>query len=267
MRLQITTGHCCEQVREVAEHGAALRALAERPLPPAVAAQTVVLPGELQEDEQRIVAALRVTHPELAGQLAALLSAQGPQALDQLVVLLPSWATNPPIEFWSAVHQLCNAADRFTTARDAALREADDPRADRPGALIKAAVSAYAAGDESTADRLYGDARRLEADHPAVLLCAAQRVSGHAERLTLADRAVPRTDRERAWQQAERALALLGLGHDEEAASAAAASFELNPHGPGVEAKHLTSRDRRSQRVPASRRRTPQSCDGSRLAW
>lgn len=219
-----------------------LRDAIERPTAsPAQATQALVFATELGDDQQRILSALRRTHARLAAQLAGMLDARGPEALDELLTVPPSWAGDPPFEFWSAVSQLANAAVRFSTGRDAALREADDPCADRPAALIQAAQSAFAEADDVTGNRLYSDAEKLEKDHPSVLLCAAQRAVGHAERLKLADRVKPRTDRQRAWQQAERALALLGLGNVGEATAAAAASVALNPHGAGLEAKHVVT--------------------------
>jgi hypothetical protein len=233
-------GGVLEQLQHLNDNSDALRLAAERPgsvEQPAPAA--AVFLGDFDGDQQWILDELRRSSPQLAVRLAQVLAAKGPDGLEELVRVPPSWAEDAPAELWRALNALANAAGRFGAARRAAEIEADAPEADRADALVRAARSAYAAEEDAIGGKLSRAAEALEADHPSVLLLAASRAHGHAERLALAERAEPRTDRQRAWKEAELAFALLGLNRLEEAATAAAESVKLNPHGVGPEAQFV----------------------------
>ncbi|HST38424.1 MAG TPA: hypothetical protein VLK58_02895, partial [Conexibacter sp.] len=199
----------------------------------------LVLPGDLNEDQERAIATFAETDSRLAAKLAALVTSSGVAALDGLLSVLPAWARDAPPQFWAAVSVLASDAGRHATALAAARREADEPTADRAAALVRAARAAYASGDDTLGDDLAHDAGVLEPDHPATLLLAAGRASDHTERLELAERARPRTKRQHAEQQAQRAFALIGLDRFDEAEEAAAESTKLDPHGNGLEAGYL----------------------------
>ena len=96
----------------------------------------LILPGDLAAHQERVLAQLRDRDDTAAGRLASLLQSQGVTALDGLVALPPPWTEGAPPQLWAAVNRLANTAGRFSTARAAALREAEDPAADRGAALV-----------------------------------------------------------------------------------------------------------------------------------
>jgi hypothetical protein len=211
-----------------------------RPTPSVTAQVALILPGDLAAHQERVLAQLRDRDDTAAGRLASLLQSQGVTALDGLVALPPPWTEGAPPQLWAAVNRLANTAGRFRTARAAALREAEDPAADRGAALVRAARSAYYESDAAAVKRLVEDVVALGDDsHPALLLFESERALTHLERLSLAERVVPRDDDQRAAQLAQRAFAHLGMGHAAEAHDLAVRSLEIDPYAGGQEAKQL----------------------------
>jgi hypothetical protein len=211
-----------------------------RPMPSVAAQVALILPGDLVAHQERVLARLRDRDAATAGRLAALLQSQGAAALDGLVAVPPAWAEGAPPQLWAAVNRLANAAGRFRVARAAALREAEDPAADRGAALVRAARSAYYENDVAAVTALVEDVLALgDENDPALLLFESERAPTHVERLALAERVEPRDDDQRAAQLAQQAFAHLGMGHAKEARELAVRSLEIDPHAGGQEAKHL----------------------------
>ncbi|MDA0168437.1 hypothetical protein OJ998_05000 [Solirubrobacter taibaiensis] len=205
----------------------------------ATAQVQLILPGDLADHQQRVLARLRADDPARAGQLAALLHAQGVDALDSLVRVPPVWAGAAPSAFWVAVHRLAVAEGRWQTALRAAQCEAENPAADRAAALVRAARASHYGGDNEPASASIEKAAEIDERHPALLLFRAELARTHTERLAWAEKALPIDDEQRAAQKAQIAFALLGQGLIEDGQAAAEESVRLDPHGGGREALHL----------------------------
>jgi len=212
----------------------------------------LVLAVGLREDDQRHLDQLAATDNEAAARLAQHLSRGGVEAVEALARYPEAWTEAMPAAFWRATGSILLGTARLDAARVAFEREADHPDVDdRAVALVAAARAADAAGDVTARDDLMARARGVHDDHPSVLLLQASLQTNATERLRLADAAQPLTKTQLSWKEAERALALLGLGEDEAAAKAAAASIAADDTSRSREAMSVATIVGAVDRLPA----------------
>ena len=211
------------------------------PAPPRV----LLLASSFDEAQQRHLDALLQQDAAAAGRLGELLEARGVDGLAEVVRSPPGWAAEESAAFWQAAGRILTEAGRLADAEQAFVHQAERPDVeDRAAALIDAARCAEAdgrPGGQAAADDFLAAAMAVDAAHPQVLLFVASRAEDAAERLTLTDAVTVAEDRQVGRKEAQRAIALLGLGRYEEAHGAAATSSAAAPHGGGRELATLAT--------------------------
>jgi hypothetical protein len=238
---------------ELAEQQAQMAAGIERvsAVSPTPARAILTLPGDLQDEQARLLAELRDDDASAAANLGALVSARGLEGLDELVAVPPGWALQARPGLWRCVGRLALLGGRFSTAKAAFVKEADAPDVtDRVAALVAAARAANAGDDHQVAEEFRVQAKLLDDQHPGVLLERAERAEDPEEQLRLAESAVPRTAREHAWRESQRAMSFLRLGRFPEALDAAAESIRHDQFGPGKETEALATIFRGASELP-----------------
>ena len=211
--------------------------------------RVLILPTDLDESQERHLAELNKVNETLAAALAEVLQKGGIDALTQLVDSPPKWADSGAGMVWRTTARILLDAGRLLAAEKAYSICASSPGTeDEVDALMAAARCAEADHRSDDADHYLEKAAGIDSAHPSVRLFIASRADSACEQLELAEAVVPATNEQRARQETQRAIALLGLGRFADARDAALASTAANPNGGAEEvatlATILEARDR-----------------------
>jgi len=140
------------------------------------------------------------------------------QTITGLVRHPPVWLASASRRTWEALGDVADGYALWAEAGAAFEHAADQPGADRPMLLARAAANARLAGEDERYQQLLETARALDEDHAQVVLARLQPDAGAEERLELLDAAPVQADpRRQAALDVARAVAHMDKGEWDEA--------------------------------------------------